>query len=182
MEKLQALIEGVLFVVGDEGIALDQLASCLEVNEEELLSTLDAMGHKYTEDETRGIEMVCYGGKYKLVSKADCHPYCQKLYETSTTKAFSQAALETLAIIAYKQPVTRVEIEEIRGVNCDMMLRKLLARGLIEEAGRLDLPGKPYTYEVTSLFMDTFKLESLDELPPLPDYRQEEQEEKELFD
>ena len=82
--------------------------------------------------------------------------------------SLSQAALETLAIIAYKQPLTRIEIEEIRGVNCDMMIRKLLARNLIRECGRTDGPGRPFLYEVTEEFMDAFKLESLKELPDLP--------------
>ena len=80
----------------------------------------------------------------------------------------SPAAMETLAIIAYKQPITRIEIEEIRGVGCDMMVRKLLARNLIKECGRTDGPGKPFLYEVTEEFMDAFKLESLKELPDLP--------------
>ena len=105
-----------------------------------------------------------------MVSKALSHPYCQKLFENTEARPFSQAALETLAIIAYKQPITRVEIEEIRGVGCDMMIRKLLARNLIREVGRLDVAGRPFTYEVTEQFMDTFKLKSLDELPELPQY------------
>ena len=92
----------------------------------------------------------------------------------------SNAALETLAIIAYKQPITRVEIEEIRGVGCDMMIRKLLARSLIKECGRSDAPGRPFLYEVTKEFMDTFQLESLKELPDLPDFK--EQVDEELFD
>ena len=85
-----------------------------------------------------------------------------------------------MAIIAYKQPITRVEIEEIRGVSCDMMIRKLLARNLIREAGRLEVAGRPFTYEVTEQFMDTFKLKSLDELPELPEYGTA-REDEELF-
>ena len=180
MEQIKAIIEGILFVVGDDGITIEQLADTLEVGEDEVQKNLDELSTYYTDDENRGIEMVCYGGRYKLVSKALCHDFCQKLYEHSETKAFSQAALETLAIIAYKQPITRVEIEEIRGVGCDMMIRKLLARNLIREAGRLEVAGRPFTYEVTEQFMDTFKLKSLDELPELPEYDNEEREE-ELF-
>ena len=180
MEQIKAIIEGILFVVGDDGITLDQLAGTLEMEKEEVQRILDEMSNEYTEDNNRGIEMVCYGSRFKLVSKAICHDYCQKLYEHSETRAFSQAALETLAIIAYKQPITRIEIEEIRGVGCDMMIRKLLARNLIREAGRLEVAGRPYTYEVTEQFMDTFKLKSLDELPELPEYDSQEREE-ELF-
>ena len=170
MNNLEAVTEGILFVVGDEGISLNQLADTLEISVEEMQQLLDKMMLGYTENEERGIEMVCYGGRYKLVSKAISHPYCQKLFESSETRPFSQAALETLAIIAYKGPITRVEIEEIRGVSCDMMIRKLLARNLIRESGRLEVAGRPFTYEVTEQFMDTFKLKSLDELPVLPDY------------
>ncbi|MBQ9036875.1 MAG: SMC-Scp complex subunit ScpB [Erysipelotrichaceae bacterium] len=182
MNNLSAIIEGILYVVGDDGITLPQLAATLELSEEDTQKALDELGVKYTEDETRGIEMVCYGGRYKLVSKAISHEYCKKLFERSEVRGFSPAALETLAIIAYKQPVTRVEIEEIRGVGCDMMIRKLLARNLIREAGRLEVAGRPFTYEVTEQFMDTFKLKSLDELPELPDYQQVSEAERDLFD
>ncbi len=170
MNNLEAITEGILYVVGDDGITLLQLADTLEISEDEVQQLLDKMMMGYTENQDRGIEMVCYGGRYKLVSKAISHPYCQKLFEHSETRPFSQAALETLAIIAYKQPITRVEIEEIRGVGCDMMIRKLLARNLIREAGRLEVAGRPFTYEVTEQFMDTFKLKSLDELPQLPEF------------
>jgi len=180
MEQIKAIIEGMLFVVGDDGITLDQLAGTLETDRDEVQAVLDQLSKEYTDDADRGIEMVCYGSRYKLVSKALCHEYCQKLYEHSETRAFSQAALETLAIIAYKQPITRVEIEEIRGVGCDMMIRKLLARNLIREAGRLEVAGRPFTYEVTEQFMDTFKLKSLDELPQLPEYDSPEKD-QELF-
>ncbi|MBS5002972.1 SMC-Scp complex subunit ScpB, partial [Holdemania filiformis] len=129
----------------------------------------------YAEDQ-RGIEVVDYGGVFKFVSKALIHPYAQKLFANAKNTALSQSALETLAIIAYKQPITRVEIEEIRGVGCDMMLRKLQARGLIREAGRSEAPGRPILFEVTEEFMDSFKLVSLNELPELPDYTESESE------
>ncbi|MBR2745123.1 MAG: SMC-Scp complex subunit ScpB [Erysipelotrichaceae bacterium] len=180
MNNMEAVTEGILYVVGDDGITVIQLAETLEISEEETQQLLDKMMLEYTENETRGIEMVNYGGRYKLVSKAISHPYCQKLFERTETRPFSQAALETLAIIAYKQPITRVEIEEIRGVSCDMMIRKLLARNLIREAGRLEVAGRPFTYEVTEQFMDTFKLKSLDELPELPEYGNS-REDEELF-
>ena len=183
MNNLTAILEGILYVVGDDGITVDQLASVIEdSNAEEIQQVLDQMTENYLNDETRGIELVCYGGRYKLVSKAISHPYCQALFEQTETRSFSQAALETLAIIAYKQPITRVEIEEIRGVSCDNMIRKLLARDLIREAGRLEVAGRPFTYEVTEQFMDTFKLKSLDELPELPEFQQESEAERELFD
>ncbi|MBQ3385366.1 MAG: SMC-Scp complex subunit ScpB [Erysipelotrichaceae bacterium] len=180
MNNMEAVTEGILYVVGDDGITVAQLAETLEMSVEETQQLLDKMMIDYTENDARGIEMVNYGGRYKLVSKAVSHPYCQKLFESTETRPFSQAALETLAIIAYKQPITRVEIEEIRGVSCDMMIRKLLARNLIREAGRLEVAGRPFTYEVTEQFMDTFKLKSLDELPELPEYGKA-REDEELF-
>jgi len=182
-EEMQAIIEGILFVVGDDGISLEKLSQALQQPSETIQPVLDAMTKGYADDPARGIELVCYGNSYKLVSKALSHEYCKRVFDQETPKAFSQAALETLAIIAYKQPITRAEIEEIRGVGCDMMIAKLLARNLIREVGRLDTAGKPYTYEVTEQFMDTFKLKSLDELPQLPDYQQKEEqaEPKDLF-
>ena len=173
--NIYSLIEGVVFIAGDDGVPFMRLAEVLEIDEETLQTYLDEMVITYVNDDTRGIELVNYGGNYKFVSKASVHGYAQKLFESLQNSGFSQAALETLAIIAYKQPITRVEIEEIRGVGCDMMLRKLLARSLIKEVGRTDAPGKPYLYAVTEAFMDTFKLQSLEELPDLPNFDEAEE-------
>ena len=103
------------------------------------------------------------GGIYKFITKKSIFTYAQKLFQTAKSNTLSQSALETLAIIAYKQPITRIEIEELRGVGSDMMLRKLQARNLIKEAGRSDAPGRPILYEVTEEFMDSFKLYSIDD-------------------
>ncbi len=179
MENLETILEGLLFIVGDEGISLDQLMTITEVNEKLMVEQLDAMQKEYLES-SRGIELVNYGGVYKFISKALVHPYAEKLFQGAKMNALSSSAMETLAIIAYKQPITRVEIEEIRGVGCDMMLRKLLARDLIRESGRSEAPGRPILYEVTKEFMDSFKLVSLDELPKLPEFQDIENEN--LFD
>lgn len=175
--NLQAILEGILFVVGDEGVRLERLVETLEMDEEVIQSALDSMISSYVQDDTRGVEIVCYGGCYKMVSKAVVHEFAQRLFESTANKGFSPAALETLAIIAYKQPITRAEIEEIRGVGCDMMIRKLLARNLIKEVGRTDAPGRPFLYGVTEAFMDAFQLQSLEELPELPDFAKEEESE-----
>lgn len=180
MENLEAVIEGILFLVGDEGITSEQLASATELSEVMILEILDGMQKRYLED-CHGIEIVNYGGMYKFVSKAVVHPYAEKIFRENKLHSLSQSAMETLAIIAYKQPITRVEIEEIRGVGCDMMLRKLQARNLVQEAGRSEAPGRPILYEVTQEFMDSFKLVSLDELPELPQYSEEDESEN-LFD
>ena len=169
MEELLPIAEGLLFLVGDEGITEELMAKSLEISEDIAQQLLDTLQKKYQED-SFGMEVVCYGGIWKFMSKAIVHPFAQKLFQTAKTSALSQSALETLAIVAYKQPITRVEIEEIRGVGCDMMLRKLQARNLITEIGRSEAPGRPILYGVTEEFMDSFKLLSLDELPDLPDF------------
>ena len=175
----EAILEGLLFIVGDEGLTVQQAARSLEIPEERVKQLMDDLQVKYLDDQY-GIEIANYGGTYRFLSKAVVHPYAKKLFQLSKPSTLSQAALETLAIIAYKQPITRVEIEEIRGVGADMMLRKLLARDLIKESGRSDAPGRPIIYEVTEEFMNTFKLLSLDELPELPQFGDME-ESDELF-
>lgn len=168
-EEIKAVLEGLLFLVGDEGLSSAQLATVLEHEEAEIEIWLDELMKDYLDDDTRGIEIVHFGGLYKFVSKQAVHEYAEKLFASVKMATLSQAALETLAIIAYKQPITRNEIEEIRGVGCDMMVRKLLARNLIKECGRSDAAGRPFLYEVTPEFMDSFQLESLKELPELPE-------------
>ena len=170
--------EGLLYIVGEDGLKEDQLAAVLETDEAEALHILHEIRSKYDSDEY-GIELVNYGGRFKFVSKADVYPYAQKLFHNYKPETLSPSALETLAIIAYKQPITRIEVEELRGVGCEVMLRKLLTRNLIREAGRSEAPGRPILYEVTDEFMDSFELVSLDELPDLPKYDEENQE---LFD
>lgn len=180
MHNMKSILEGLLFLSGDEGLSLKQLHSCLEETDIATIEeALDALMQEYLKD-CHGIELVRFGGLYKFVSKEAIHVYAEKLFSTTKMSTLSNAALETLAIVAYKQPITRVEIEEIRGVGCDMMIRKLLARNLIKECGRSDAPGRPFLYEVTEEFMDTFKLESLKELPDLPDYQ--ENMDEELFE
>ena len=179
MEELLPIAEGLLFLVGDEGITDELMAKSLEISEDIAQQLLDTLQKKY-QDDSFGMEVVCYGGIWKFMSKAIVHPFAQKLFQTAKTSALSQSALETLAIVAYKQPITRVEIEEIRGVGCDMMLRKLQARNLITEMGRSEAPGRPILYGVTEEFMDSFKLLSLDELPDLPDFSEHQSDN--LFD
>lgn len=179
MEELLPIAEGLLFLVGDEGITEELMAKSLEISEDIAQQLLDSLQKKY-QDDSFGMEVVCYGGIWKFMSKAIVHPFAQKLFQTAKTSALSQSALETLAIVAYKQPITRVEIEEIRGVGCDMMLRKLQARNLITEMGRSEAPGRPILYGVTEEFMDSFKLLSLDELPDLPDFSEHQSDN--LFD
>lgn len=169
------VVEGLLFIVGDEGLKVEQTAEVIGLTNEETLNVFERLTEKYSAD-SFGIELVVYGGVYKFLSKAIIHSFAKKLFQDEKKNKLSQSALETLAIVAYKQPVTRVEIEELRGVGCDMMLRKLVARNLIQESGRSEAPGRPILYEVTDEFMDSFKLYSLNELPELNIYEDSDNE------
>ena len=178
-ENIEAIVEGLLYIVGDDGVKANQIASVIDKSLEDTKAILESIRSKYA-SELFGIELVDFGSNYKFVSKKAVYPYAQELFHTAKPNTLSQSALETLAIIAYKQPITRVEIEELRGVGADMMLRKLLARNLIKEAGRSEAPGRPILYEVTEEFMDSFKLYSLNELPDLPEYNSDD-ENQDLF-
>ncbi len=177
--KAKAVLEGLLFITGDEGVTAEQAATALDITPELAAEYFDELMEEYTDD-NRGIEIANFAGTYRFLSKAFVFDYAKRLFQITKTAQLSQAALETLAIIAYKQPITRVEIEEIRGVGADMMLRKLMARDLIRESGRSEAAGRPILYEVTEEFMNSFKLLSLKELPELPSFSNEEESE-ELF-
>lgn len=177
---LKALIEGILFVFGEEGVTLQQFSDALVMEPESVKSVLDEMRLQYTQ-ESYGFELMIVQDKYKFISKAQVHDVVQQIVALSKSKQLSQSALETLAIIAYRQPITRPEIEDIRGVGCDLMLKKLQSMDLIQEAGRSDRVGKPILYEVTESFLDVFKLMDLNQLPSLPDF-QEESSENQLFE
>ena len=179
-EHMLAILEGLLFLCGDDGLSIEQAAASMDATEEYVAELFDDL-QKYYLQESRGIEIARFGEKYRFLSKAFIHEAAKKLFQTSTEAKLSNAALETLAIIAYKQPITRVEIEEIRGVGADVMLRKLVARGLIQEDGRSEAAGRPILYSVTDEFLDSFKLLSLDELPELPQFGTEDSDNGELF-
>ena len=177
----EAIVEGLLYVVGEEGLKIENIAAVMDISTEDVKALLTNIESNYRFDQF-GIELVNYGGSYRFVTKKAIYPYVQKLLHNEKAASLSNAALETLAIIAYKQPITRVEIEELRGVGCDMMLRKLQARELIKEAGRSDAPGKPILYEVTEEFLNSFGLETIGMLPDLPEFNNDENEERNLFD
>lgn len=179
-QRQLAVLEGLLFVTGDEGLTGAQAADTLGVSEKQA-EELFAQLQKAWQSDDRGLEVVRYGDIYRFLTKAFVHSYAARLFSKDVKTQLSQAALETLAIIAYKQPVTRVEIEEIRGVSADAMLRKLIARGLVKEDGRSEAPGRPILYSVTNEFMDAFQLLSLDELPDLPAFNQDEKKNDDLF-
>lgn len=171
-KELLEVIEGMLFLSGDDGLSIKQITTVLEITKKEATELIDELVEIYNQKEIKGIELVNFGGIYKLITLAKHHQYYTKMIEQNEA-TLSNAALETLAIIAYNQPVTRVKIEEIRGVGCDAMIRKLVAKALIKEVGREDIPGKPILYGVTDEFMDAFHLTSLDELPELKEITEE---------
>lgn len=175
MSNQKAIIEGLLFLSGEEGLRLEQIQGTLnQSNRDSILKDIELLKEEY-QSNTKGIELVEYASRYKFVTKEFVYPYGEKLFSSEKTITLSQPALETLAIIAYRQPITRVEIEDIRGVGCEVMLKKLQARGLIEAKERLDTVGKPLLYTVTDTFLDTFQLETLQELPDLPEQKQDEE-------
>lgn len=177
---LKALIEGILFVFGEEGVTLQQISDALAIEPEQIKSILDEMIPQYM-SEDYGFELVVSNDRYKFISKPAVHDYVSQIQAQTKSRQLSQSALETLAIIAYRQPITRTLIEEIRGVGCELMLKKLQAIDLIREAGRSDSVGKPILYEVTEEFLDLFKLMDLSQLPNLPTF-QEESTESSLFE
>ena len=176
-----AIIEGMLFLAGDEGLSVKEIKNVLNINETLIRENLDSYKRKLNDDPTSGLQLIFLAGKYKLSTKPQYRSYYEKMVEQQET-SLSQAALETLAIIAYKQPVTRLQIEEIRGVSSDNVVRKLQAKALIKEVGRQDTPGKPILYGVTELFMDAFNLASIDELPPLEELVADTPENMSIFD
>ena len=168
MTNYISVLEGLLFVAGDDGITLEEASYILELERSAVRQLLDEL-KKRLEDENSGLELLLTASHYKLVTKASLKSYIEKYAVSPYSSQLSQASLETLAIIAYKQPVTRVDIESIRGVQSSGSIQKLLLRDLIEEAGRLETPGRPKLYKTTVYFMDYFGLESLDALPDASD-------------
>ncbi len=164
MTNYISILQGLLFVAGDDGITLEEASYILELERSAVRQLFEEL-EKKLDSEDSGLEILLTASHYKLVTKASLKPYIEKYAVSPYSSQLSQASLETLAIIAYKQPVTRIDIETIRGVQSSGSIQKLLLRDLIEEAGRLDSPGRPKLYKTTAYFMDYFGLESLDALP-----------------
>lgn len=174
------VLEGLLFVTGEDGLSLEDIEKLLEVSKEEALSIIEEY-KKSLENENRGLKLASLGNKYKLTTKEEHKEYYELLVDKVVSGTLSQSALEVLAIIAYNTPITVGQIDEIRGVSSRDMVRKLLFRGLIDVAGKSDLPGKPMLYKTTDKFLDYFNLSSIDELPKIEIPEEMEDEEKDLF-
>ncbi|MCI5967515.1 MAG: SMC-Scp complex subunit ScpB [Tenericutes bacterium] len=168
MNKL-AVLEGLLFVVGEDGLTINQIMDILEINNDEAKQLISELKEKY-DAVTSGIRINFLGNTFKLTTKNEHRSYYQKLIENPDSNVLSQAALETLAIIAYNQPVTRLDVDDIRGVSSSQMIRKLVAKGFIKEAGRSDSLGRPILYKTTSEFLDYFGLATIDDLPKMEQF------------
>lgn len=171
-EKVKGAIEAILFASG-KVISLEELSISIELDKKEIAGIIEVMKKEY-ENENRGIEIICVNNGYTISSKKEFHEYIYPIVDKRTKPNLSQAALEVLAIIAYNPGITRAEIENIRGVSSDASMYRLLEHNLIEEAGKLDLPGRPMSYRVTEEFLKKFGLNTLEELPELPKYRVDE--------
>ncbi|MED3562961.1 SMC-Scp complex subunit ScpB [Bacillus sp. MUM 116] len=178
-----SILESLLFAAGDEGLTLKQIAEVLEVDELKANEIIEESICEYERNVQRGITIVQLAGTFQLATKKENAVYLKKLVDSPNTSTLSQAALESLAIIAYKQPITRAEIEEIRGVKTERPLHTLVSKALIKEVGRAEGTGRAILYGTTKEFLDYFGLKSLKELPKLPEKADEEyiQDEADLF-
>ena len=168
-QNIKGIIEAILFATGRE-VASKELSLTLEKSKDEIEEIIHQMNLEY-EDNNRGIEILKIEDNYQLTTKKEYYEYIYKIIDKRNKPKLSNAALETLSIIAYNPRISRAEIEGIRGVNVDGTMYKLLEYGLIEEAGKLDLPGKPMSYKTTNEFLKMFGYTSLEDLPELPKYK-----------
>ncbi len=174
IEETKAIIESILFAAGRK-VTTIELATILEKTPEEIDAIMQNFMDDYKKEE-RGIELIKVNDGYELSTKKDYYDYIVQVFDNRSKPSLSAAALEILSIIAYNPKITRAEIEAIRGVNSDGTLYRLMEYHLIEEAGKLDAPGRPTTYRITDDFLKMFGLSSLDELPELPRYKIDENE------
>lgn len=172
INKSKGVIEAILFAAGRE-VKITELMSALEASSEEVITLVESMKEDY-KNENRGLQIVNVGEAYQLCTKQEYYECLYTIFDKRNKPNLSQAAIETLAIIAYNPKITRAEIEAIRGVNSDGTIYKLLDYNLIEETGKLDAPGRPGTYGVTSEFLRIFGFNNLNELPDLPRYKLDE--------
>jgi len=172
IEKTKQIIESIMFAVGRD-IGINELSSVLELAPENVEEIIESMRTEF-EEAGRGVQIIKVNNGYQLCSRKENYEYIYQIIDKRNKPNLSQAALETLAIIAYNPKITRAEIESIRGVNSDGTIYKLLDHNLIKDAGRLDAPGRPTTYQITKEFLRLFGYTSLEELPELPRYKLDE--------
>lgn len=176
---MKGVIEGLLYVQGDLGLTVEQTALILNIGREEAKELILSLKQDYI-DNDRGLRINYLGNSFKLTTKEEHKPYFHKLLENPHNNTLSNSALETLAIVAYNEPITRGEIDEMRGVDSIYVIRRLLAKGLIKEAGKSEKPGHPMMYKTTDEFLDYFGLANKEELPKI-DILESDNSEKDLF-
>ena len=174
IDKIKSIIEAILFSAGTV-VETKKLMAILELSNEDIDAIMQSMKNEF-EEQNRGIEIIKVDNGYQLCSKKEYYDYIYPIFDNRAKPSLSAAALETLSIIAYNPKITRSEIEQIRGVNSDGTIYKLLEYNLIEEVGRLDAPGRPTLYSTTKEFLKMFGISSLEELPELPKYKIDENE------
>lgn len=176
---MKGVLEGLLYVEGDLGITLEQVSEILNISLDSAKDLVLSLKEEYIKED-RGLRINFLGNSIKLTTKEEHKEYFQKLLESPKNNVLSPQALETLAIIAYNEPITRMQIDEYRGVDSIYVLRRLLAKGLVKECGRSDLPGRPILYKTTDEFLDYFNLSSKDDLPKI-ELLEKKDEEKDLY-
>ena len=177
---MKGIIEGLLYVQGDLGLTIEQVSEVLEITEEEAKQLILSLKQDYI-NEDRGLRINYLGNCFKLTTKVEHKEYYQKLLDNPKNNTLSNQALETLAIIAYNEPITRIEIDEMRGVDSVYVIRRLLAKALIKESGRSEKPGHPILYKTTDEFLDYFGLSSKEELPKIDLNNETNNQDKDLF-
>lgn len=177
--NIKSVLESLMFAWG-EPLNINEISKILNMPISGVTSVLNEMISEFNDNESRGLIIQKFGNSYQLTTKKENYEYIQSLLQSTVNKSLSTAAMETLSIIAYKQPVTKVEIELIRGVKCSQVVKGLMDKGLIKEMGRLDKPGRPTIYATTDEFLRHFGLSSIDELPFLcsPTLNMESEEDK----
>ena len=165
-KELVKAFEAVLFASG-EPMSIDRLANVFEITPEKVVQTAETLSKKYEENDS-GIKILRLENTYQLATKNEFAEYIKKAFDMRRRTPLSNAALEVLAVVAYNQPVTKSFIEQVRGVDCSGVVTTLVEKGLIEERGRLEFPGKPLLYGTTKNFLRCFELNDLSDLPPFP--------------
>ncbi|KJU74689.1 SMC-Scp complex subunit ScpB [Pediococcus damnosus] len=161
-------IEALLFVSGEDGLSLSDLSEMTGFMRPAVSTMLEKLAKKYKEDSDSALTLLHFGNNFRLATKPETSDVIKNYFDAPQLTKLSPASLEVLAIVAYKQPITRLEIDDIRGVQSGTILQKLTIRNLIKEAGRLDEPGRPILYATTDYFLDYFGLNAIDQLPALP--------------
>lgn len=177
LAQLEAVVESLLFISG-EAVSLSAIAQTIEMDKATAKAIVQSLADKY-EEEQRGIRIVEINDAYQMCTAAECFEYIRNMYKSPQRQGLTQSLLETLAIIAYKQPITKGQIEEIRGVSADHAVNKLVEKKLVCEVGRQNTPGKPILFGTTDDFLRYFGFKSVGELPPLEEEPTEEKEDTE---